>query len=593
MFTPSELEGIPLEIAGQFSALEQRIMEDIIRRIKINGEITRSADWQIHRLHELGESKRVIKKYIADTLGLDKKEINHIYKDVIRRGYERDESIYKYKGKPMIPFNENLPLQQLIYAVSAQTLDAFKNITGTMGFAVKQGDKVVFTELSDYYQRTLDGAMLDITTGAFDYNTVLRRITKELTNSGLRTVDYASGRSIRIESAARTAVMTGVSQVTAHINLSNAEQLGTDLFEVTWHSGARPTHQVWQGRVYTLKELEDICGYGLVTGLCGANCYHDFYPFIEGISERIYTDEELEELNRQENTPVEFNGRQYTRYEATQRQRYLERKMRAQRQEINLLQKGGASEDEIINARCRYRGTSSEYTRFSKAMNLPQQRERVTVDGLGNIGVGRYKNNNKLVSEENIKITKKNMQNGYSVNRQVVNSKEFHDKFENLTPHKSTNEQIYQQAKIILENRDGTNTERMTIIKSRTGELIVTNLDDCRDIQYKTGLTEEQYNKVLEANCKFIIIHNHPEGKRPSGTDILNLWREKNATDSIVVGHDGSVYSVSNINRKIPLDKIYEKAYNNAKRDGFPDSLARIKATDEIYKTGSFDFMVR
>jgi len=55
------------------------------------------------------------------------------------------------------------------------------------------------------------------------------------------------------------------------------------------------------------------------------------------------------------------------------------------------LQEGGADEDDIITARAKYRVTSSEYTRFSKAMNLPQQRERVTVDGLGNIGVGKYK----------------------------------------------------------------------------------------------------------------------------------------------------------------------------------------------------------
>ena len=64
--------------------------------------------------------------------------------------------------------------------------------------------------------------------------------------------------------------------------------------------------------------------------------------------------------------------------------------MRAQRQQIKLLQEGGANEEDIINARCRYRGTSAEYARFSNAMNLPQQRERITVDGLGNVGVGQY-----------------------------------------------------------------------------------------------------------------------------------------------------------------------------------------------------------
>lgn len=131
-------------------------------------------------------------------------------------------------------------------------------------------------------------------------------------------------------------------------------------------------------------------GYGTVEGLCGANCYHDFYPFIPGISELTYTSEELDELNRKENEPIEYNGKKYTKYEALQRQRRLETTMRAQRQEIKLLKEGGASEDDLINSRARYRGTSHEYAKFSEAMGLPQQRERVTIDGLGNIGQGKY-----------------------------------------------------------------------------------------------------------------------------------------------------------------------------------------------------------
>lgn len=130
-------------------------------------------------------------------------------------------------------------------------------------------------------------------------------------------------------------------------------------------------------------------GYGTVTGLCGANCYHEFHPFILGISEPTYTQEELDEMNRREKEPVEWNGRQYTKYEALQRQRRLETTMRAQRQEMQLLKEGGADEDDLINCRARYMGTSHEYATFSEAMGLPQQRERVTVDGLGNIMQGK------------------------------------------------------------------------------------------------------------------------------------------------------------------------------------------------------------
>lgn len=392
MLKPNEIEAVSMAFDEQMKQLETRIMQDIVRRIKINGEITRSADWQINRLYQLGLAKEDIKKAIAEHLNLSDDEIQDMYYNAAESGYTRDKALYIKSGKSFVEFEDNKRLQQLILAVSAQTSSEFKNITQSLGFAVReQGGKLKFSPIADYYQRTLDTAMLDISSGAFDYNTVLKRIVSEMTNSGLRSVDYASGWSNRVDVAARRAVMTGLSQITAKINEQNAEELHTNYFEVSWHSGARPSHQIWQGKVYTKEKLITVCGLGSVTGLCGANCYHDYYPFIPGISERTYTDEELDEMNAQENKPQEYNGKQYTKYEALQRQRRLETTMRAQRQQIKLLQDGGADEEDIINARCRYRGTSHEYSRFSKAMSLPQQRERVTVDGLGNIGVGKTK----------------------------------------------------------------------------------------------------------------------------------------------------------------------------------------------------------
>ena len=391
MYTAEEIEAFSMIFDNAMRNLEIEVMEDVIRRIRINGEITRSTDWQLYRLYELGESKRALKKIIKDAFGFDSKEINHLYKDIIRKGYARDETLYKTKGKPFIPFEKNEALQQYISAIAEQTAETMKNISQSLGFAVKSGDKRAFKPIAKYYQTTLDNAINGIATGVFDYNTVLKQTVSEMTNSGLRTVDYETGWSNRVDVAARRAVMTGLTQVTAKINESNAEKLGTDMFEVSWHSGARPSHQVWQGRWYKSSELESVCGLGSVTGLCGANCYHSYYPVVPGISVPTYTEEELDEMNRQENIPIDYNGKQYTKYEALQRQRQLETRMRAERQKIKLLQDGEVDETDIMLARAKYRGTSQEYTSFSKAMELPQQRQRVTIDGLENIGVGKWK----------------------------------------------------------------------------------------------------------------------------------------------------------------------------------------------------------
>ena len=86
MYSPNELEKISMLLDEPMRKLENQIMADIIRRIKINGEITRAADWQIYRLHELGMSKREIKKGIKDALNWSPQEVNHLFKDVIRKG---------------------------------------------------------------------------------------------------------------------------------------------------------------------------------------------------------------------------------------------------------------------------------------------------------------------------------------------------------------------------------------------------------------------------------------------------------------------------------------------------------------------------
>lgn len=382
MFTPEIMEAIPTALEQIFDSLQMSIMADIVRKLVLAQELTPTSVYKIGRLYKLGKSKSAIKSIVQNTLDLSNSEIKNIFSGVIESGYNEAESAFIEQGKVFIPYAENEPLQQFVRAVQAQTQGECKNITQSMGFAKRQPDgSLGFTPAADYYQETLDKAVTEIASGASDYNTVLEKTVTEMTNSGLRTVDYAGGHSNRVTVAARRAVATGLNQVVGKINEENAEKLGTNYFEVSWHSGARPTHQVWQGRVYSKEELESVCGLGTVTGLCGANCYHSYSPFTPGITPRTYTDEQLDKMNAEENKPVEYNGKTYTKYEATQRQRRLETTMRAQRQKIKLLEEGGADEQALINARARYVKTSDEYVIFSKSMGLSQQWDRVTVGG--------------------------------------------------------------------------------------------------------------------------------------------------------------------------------------------------------------------
>lgn len=374
------------KIAGRYQDLELRIMQDIVRRIKKAGEITSTADWQINRLQILGYSSEDIEKEIKTALDASYPEMFELYDEVINWEYVRNKGVYEQINAEYIPFEQNKQLQQITNAIIEQSLSDLENVTRSMGFYLDYGSgKKVMTPLSQVYAKYLDAACMDIVSGAFDYNSVLRRTVTQLTNSGLRKIDYASGRADRVDVAARRAVMTGVSQITGRIAEYNADILGTEYFEVAWHAGARPTHAVWQGQVWSKRELYDVCGLGTVTGLLGVNCYHEYYPFFPGISERNWSDEWLAEQNRLESEPKEFRDKRYTLYEAKQRQRQMETAMRAQREKVRLLQSGGADPQEVMLMRAKYQGQLNEYSRFCRKMGLTEERERIYLDMRGRV----------------------------------------------------------------------------------------------------------------------------------------------------------------------------------------------------------------
>lgn len=553
MFTPEVTEAIPIALEQIFDSLQMSIMADIVRMLVLAQELTPTSVYKIGRLYKLGKSKSAIKSIVQNTLDLSNSEIKNVFSGVIESGYNEAESVFKEQGKEFIPYAENEPLQQFVRAVQAQTQGECKNITQSMGFAKRQPDgSLGFTPVADYYQETLDKAVTEIASGASDYNTVLEKTVTEMTNSGLRTVDYASGHSNRVTVAARRAVSTGLNQVVGKINEENAEKLGTNYFEVSWHSGARPSHQVWQGRVYSKEELESVCGLGTVTGLCGANCYHSYSPFTPGITPRTYTDEQLDKMNAEENKPVEYNGKTYTKYEATQRQRRLETTMRAQRQKIKLLEEGGADEQAIINARARYVKTSDEYVNFSKSVGLSQQWDRVTVGS--NTVKGITKPKKAEMPLRGIKNVDDGKIRGMNSNKHIAKSKKGdilkEESKKSITP--ITDKAIERVPKVDI---DGYSEEQRVEIQKQHKELLKFSKEQndnkevafvFRDglVDYKpfTGSDEKiDFGTYLETKGKNLtILHNHPRNSSYSMND-LDVFANKNVRTITIVKNNGTV----------------------------------------------------
>lgn len=577
MFTPEIMEAIPTALEQIFDSLQMSIMADIVRMLVLAQELTPTSVYKIGRLYKLGKSKSAIKSIVQNTLDLSNSEIKNIFSGVIESGYNEAESVFKEQGKEFIPYAENEPLQQFVRAVQAQTQGECKNITQSMGFAKRQPDgSLGFTPVADYYQETLDKAVTEIASGASDYNTVLEKTVTEMTNSGLRTVDYASGHSNRVTVAARRAVSTGLNQVVGKINEENAEKLGTNYFEVSWHSGARPSHQVWQGRVYSKEELESVCGLGTVTGLCGANCYHSYSPFTPGITPRTYTDEQLEKMNAEENKPVEYNGKTYTKYEATQRQRRLETTMRAQRQKIKLLEEGGADEQAIINARARYVKTSDEYVNFSKSVGLSQQWDRVTVGS--NTVKGITKPKKAEMPLRGIKSADDGKIRGMNSNKHIANSSKGdilkEESKKSITP--ITDKAIERVSKVDI---DGYSEEQRVEIQKQHKELLKFSKEHNQNKEvafvFREDLTDKTPLLGADDHLDFgtslsgkgnnlMILHNHPRNSSFSDVDISLFKNLKSLKTLTIVKNNGDVEFITkgdNFN-----DEVFKLEYNRLKK---------------------------
>ena len=273
-------------------------------------------------------------------------------------------------------------------AIRRQTRDEFRNLTRSLGFLVHQGGSMVMLEPAQAYQWVLDQAEMQILSGGVSYNQAIRYAVKELAGNGIRVVDYESGHRDHADVAARRAIMTGVNQICDKYAEQSAEYLETDYYEISAHIGARDVdgpngwenHKAWQGKVYSIRSFDkypsifEVCGLGDVMGLNGANCRHKRFPFIEGVSERTWTDEQLAHID--DGHGCTFEGREYTAYQATQKQRMVERTIRKLKREKLAFEKAGLKED-AQDVNVRIRRLNSLYKDFSKAANLPEQKERM------------------------------------------------------------------------------------------------------------------------------------------------------------------------------------------------------------------------
>ena len=408
MLSDRQKEQLSAEMIPLFQELEQDVIQDIARRVRKESRWTETAELQAKALEALGYKPMEIRNKVMRELKADKEyqamiakntldykrdvraRIKQLVADAKERGddivsragtmaFNDDLAFWKSKGRHLRHSSE---LAEINTTASHRLAHELKNLTHSTGFKFVGAP----VRIDNAFSHAMDSMMMNVATGAFSSGQATEKVVSDLEKSGIRHVDFRSGISRGIDVAAAFAVRTTLGQMAAQISMDNATQLGTDLVEVSSHAGAREgdghaDHAYWQGRVYSISgrqhpeeekrlgykiyKLSDVTGYpDDPLGLCGYNCRHTFYPFLEGVSEPNPIEKDPE--------PVTVDGRTYTYYQATQVQRRLERELRElKRQYI------GGDETRLAAIKAK----EQRYARFCSKAGLKQNLERLYVKG--------------------------------------------------------------------------------------------------------------------------------------------------------------------------------------------------------------------
>lgn len=421
MLSEDQLDVLSETIVPLFQYLEKEVIEDIARRISKTLTYSRTAELQAIAMLSLGYSPARIRKEAMKILNADpeyrkavakntlehKRKVRKIINDITRAAYKANEeivagagkmswandlSVWKEAGKEL---TDNSYLPKLIDAFTEQTKGELKNMTQTTGFKTMSG----YEALESVYRRELDKAIIKICSGTFSQDKVVRDVVHNLAQSGLRSIDFASGYSMQLDTAVRLAIRTGCHQVAGKIQDENIKQTGENLVYVSKHWGARnkgtghANHEQWQGRVYYIKEVKDYSkeakriGQDYITdlwratgysadgahendpaGLNGYNCKHDHYAWFEGASSFPKNHDEKEP------DPVTINGKTYDYYAMTQKMRAMERNIRALKREKEAL---AALEDDTTEISAKIKRKTAEYKDFCKTCGIPEKTSRL------------------------------------------------------------------------------------------------------------------------------------------------------------------------------------------------------------------------
>ena len=372
MLTADQLDSLVDPITELYERYQVSVIQDIARRLAGLDYATSSAAWQMQRLTELGAVYENALWELSTVTGQSESVLREMFEKAGVKAMRFDDSIYRQAGLKPLPLNLSPAMAQVLAAGLRKTEGIARNLT--MSTAISS--QAAFVEAADL-------AYLQISSGAFDYQTAINTAVKNVAEQGLTVINYASGRHDQLDVAMRRAVLTGVNQTVGNLQERRMDELGVDLVQTSAHVGARnkgtgpANHESWQGKVFSrsgekgeYKDFVTETGYGTATGLSGINCRHSFYPFFGELSENAYNQATLDQYAEKK---VTYQDREMSFYEGTQKQRAIERKIRQAKRVAAAQEAAGLDSS---GARAKVKALQGNMREFTKQTGIRRQYDR-------------------------------------------------------------------------------------------------------------------------------------------------------------------------------------------------------------------------
>ena len=360
---------------------------------------------QAHQLVEIlkyGGSYDEIVKKISKQTNLSIQEIDEIFAEVAKMDLDFAEQFYKYRNIPFKEYAKNETLKRHVQSLARIAKEEFFNFANSsaIGYSIRDSEgNILKLGLRETYERILDEAVLNVSRGVTTFDDNMSKILKSLGRSGLKYLDYESGRSIRLDSMVRQHMNNAIRNLHNEIELDFGKEFDSDGVEISVHQQPAPDHMYVQGRQFSNEEFEkfqtnqDCVSYDGISfpaiseetgrdrrSISEYNCRHYIYSIVLGVSQPNFTEKALQNIIDKNEKGFELDGVHYTGYEGTQLQRKLEREIRTQK-DLQILGRSSRNKEMILDAQEKISQLTYKYKELSDISGLKTRMDRLRVGG--------------------------------------------------------------------------------------------------------------------------------------------------------------------------------------------------------------------